>query len=194
MKLPIVSTPPPPPSTPSRYNRGCTCFSQMLRPEAAARVNTGRAARGGNPSVETRPALHARPAEHQRQPNDPLTQPRCISSLAERNFPVPCCEKEGRGGGGAAALGPCELISAEILPRLLFSVSPLGKHFSVFLPPRRSELAQPDGSASAGQCSSSEFWSSDLDVCVPCESCKKYPKTPYCNTCKPPTPPPPSRM
>lgn len=161
----------------------------MLRPEAAARVNTGRAARGGNPSVETRPALHARPAEHQRQPNDPLTQPRCIWPRGISQFRV----VRRRGGGGeAAALGPCELISAEILPRLLFSVSPLGKHFSVFLPPRRSELAQPDGSASAGQCSSSEFWSSDLDVCVPCESCKKYPKTPYCNTCKPPTPPPPS--
>ncbi|CAG04379.1 unnamed protein product [Tetraodon nigroviridis] len=36
----------------------------------------------------------------------------------------------------------------------------------------------------AGQCSSSEFWNSDVDVCVPCESCKKYPKTPSCNTCK----------
>ncbi|TNN04005.1 tumor necrosis factor receptor superfamily member 12A [Takifugu rubripes] len=39
-------------------------------------------------------------------------------------------------------------------------------------------------SAQKSQCSSSEFWSSDLDVCVPCESCKKYPKTPSCNTCK----------
>uniref|UniRef100_A0A3Q4AFQ3 TNFR-Cys domain-containing protein n=1 Tax=Mola mola TaxID=94237 RepID=A0A3Q4AFQ3_MOLML len=34
----------------------------------------------------------------------------------------------------------------------------------------------------AGQCSSSEFWNSDLDVCVPCASCKLYPKTPSCNT------------
>ncbi|KAK2884911.1 hypothetical protein Q8A73_021385 [Channa argus] len=35
------------------------------------------------------------------------------------------------------------------------------------------------------QCGSSEFWNSDLDVCVPCASCKQYPKTPSCNTCKP---------
>lgn len=38
----------------------------------------------------------------------------------------------------------------------------------------------------AGQCRTSEFWNSDLDVCVPCESCKQYPKTPSCNTCEPP--------
>lgn len=36
----------------------------------------------------------------------------------------------------------------------------------------------------AGQCGHSEFWNSDLDVCVPCSSCKLYPKTPSCNTCK----------
>lgn len=36
----------------------------------------------------------------------------------------------------------------------------------------------------AGQCNHSEFWNSDLDVCVPCSSCKMYPKTPSCNTCK----------
>ncbi|XP_061665607.1 tumor necrosis factor receptor superfamily member 12A isoform X1 [Syngnathoides biaculeatus] len=35
-----------------------------------------------------------------------------------------------------------------------------------------------------GQCGISEFWNSDLDVCVPCASCKQYPKTPSCNTCK----------
>uniref|UniRef100_A0AAV2LFH0 Uncharacterized protein n=1 Tax=Knipowitschia caucasica TaxID=637954 RepID=A0AAV2LFH0_KNICA len=33
-------------------------------------------------------------------------------------------------------------------------------------------------------CNSKEFWNSDLDVCVPCASCKQYPKTPSCNTCK----------
>uniref|UniRef100_A0A8C7MFU3 Uncharacterized protein n=1 Tax=Oncorhynchus kisutch TaxID=8019 RepID=A0A8C7MFU3_ONCKI len=32
-------------------------------------------------------------------------------------------------------------------------------------------------------CSSSEFWSSDIDQCVSCSSCKQYPKTPSCNTC-----------
>ncbi|KAM3859433.1 tumor necrosis factor receptor superfamily member 12A [Diretmus argenteus] len=37
--------------------------------------------------------------------------------------------------------------------------------------------------AQKGQCSSSDFWNSDLDICVPCASCKKYPKTPSCNTC-----------
>ncbi|XP_029384157.1 tumor necrosis factor receptor superfamily member 12A [Echeneis naucrates] len=40
-------------------------------------------------------------------------------------------------------------------------------------------------SAQKSQCSNSEFWNSDLDVCVPCASCKQYPKTPSCNTCKP---------
>ncbi|XP_008301928.1 tumor necrosis factor receptor superfamily member 12A [Stegastes partitus] len=39
-------------------------------------------------------------------------------------------------------------------------------------------------SAQKSQCGSSEFWNSDLDVCVPCASCKQYPKTPSCNTCK----------
>ncbi|KAM3591948.1 uncharacterized protein V6R79_010036 [Siganus canaliculatus] len=39
-------------------------------------------------------------------------------------------------------------------------------------------------SAQKSQCSISEFWNSDLDVCVPCASCKLYPKTPSCNTCK----------
>ncbi|XP_037610735.1 tumor necrosis factor receptor superfamily member 12A [Sebastes umbrosus] len=39
-------------------------------------------------------------------------------------------------------------------------------------------------SAQKSQCNSLEFWNSDLDVCVPCASCKKYPKTPSCNTCK----------
>ncbi|CAI5659238.1 unnamed protein product [Oreochromis niloticus] len=39
-------------------------------------------------------------------------------------------------------------------------------------------------SAQKSQCRSSEFWSSDYDGCLPCESCKKYPKTPSCNTCK----------
>ncbi|XP_012718556.2 tumor necrosis factor receptor superfamily member 12A [Fundulus heteroclitus] len=38
--------------------------------------------------------------------------------------------------------------------------------------------------AEKGQCGSSDFWSSDLGVCVPCTSCKQYPKTPSCNTCK----------
>lgn len=37
--------------------------------------------------------------------------------------------------------------------------------------------------AQKNQCSSSEFWNTDLDVCVPCASCKQYPKTPSCNTC-----------
>lgn len=36
----------------------------------------------------------------------------------------------------------------------------------------------------AGQCTSAEFWNSDTDMCVPCASCKQYPKTPSCNTCK----------
>ncbi|XP_029133832.1 uncharacterized protein si:rp71-1c10.7 [Labrus bergylta] len=39
-------------------------------------------------------------------------------------------------------------------------------------------------SAQKSQCGSSEFWNSDLDVCVSCSSCKQYPKTPSCNTCK----------
>ncbi|KAL7372190.1 hypothetical protein ABVT39_011786 [Epinephelus coioides] len=39
-------------------------------------------------------------------------------------------------------------------------------------------------SAQKSQCNSLEFWNSDLDVCVPCSSCKLYPKTPSCNTCK----------
>ncbi|KAM9336375.1 uncharacterized protein ABDE67_019434 [Symphorus nematophorus] len=39
-------------------------------------------------------------------------------------------------------------------------------------------------SAQKSQCSTSEFWNSDFDLCVPCASCKLYPKTPSCNTCK----------
>eukprot|EP00064_Thunnus_orientalis_P001344 superscaffoldBa00000091_g1347 len=39
-------------------------------------------------------------------------------------------------------------------------------------------------SAQKGQCGNSDFWNSDLDICVPCASCKQYPKTPSCNTCK----------
>ncbi|XP_061564763.1 tumor necrosis factor receptor superfamily member 12A [Cololabis saira] len=39
-------------------------------------------------------------------------------------------------------------------------------------------------SAQKSQCGISEFWNSDLHVCVPCASCKQYPKTPSCNTCK----------
>ncbi|KAL0984309.1 hypothetical protein UPYG_G00139760 [Umbra pygmaea] len=35
-----------------------------------------------------------------------------------------------------------------------------------------------------GQCSSLEFWSADIDDCVLCSTCKQYPKTPSCNTCK----------
>ncbi|KAM7381833.1 hypothetical protein PAMA_012612 [Pampus argenteus] len=38
--------------------------------------------------------------------------------------------------------------------------------------------------AQKSMCGNSEFWNSDLDICVPCASCKKYPKTPSCNTCK----------
>ncbi|MED6289384.1 hypothetical protein CHARACLAT_002204 [Characodon lateralis] len=38
--------------------------------------------------------------------------------------------------------------------------------------------------AEKSQCRNSEFWNSDLGVCVPCASCKQYPKTPSCNTCK----------
>ncbi|XP_013863613.1 tumor necrosis factor receptor superfamily member 12A [Austrofundulus limnaeus] len=38
--------------------------------------------------------------------------------------------------------------------------------------------------AEKSQCPNSEFWSSDLGFCVPCASCKQYPKTPSCNTCK----------
>ncbi|KAM8836989.1 uncharacterized protein AB9W97_002405 isoform 1-T1 [Spinachia spinachia] len=34
------------------------------------------------------------------------------------------------------------------------------------------------------QCGSSEFLNTDSDVCVPCASCKQYPKIPSCNTCK----------
>ncbi|XP_034425569.1 tumor necrosis factor receptor superfamily member 12A [Hippoglossus hippoglossus] len=41
-------------------------------------------------------------------------------------------------------------------------------------------------SAQKSQCGSSDFWNSDLDKCVPCASCKQYPKTPSCNTCKDP--------
>ncbi|XP_054455143.1 tumor necrosis factor receptor superfamily member 12A [Anoplopoma fimbria] len=39
-------------------------------------------------------------------------------------------------------------------------------------------------SAQKSQCGSLEFWNPDFDVCVPCASCKQYPKTPSCNTCK----------
>ncbi|XP_047465524.1 tumor necrosis factor receptor superfamily member 12A [Mugil cephalus] len=39
-------------------------------------------------------------------------------------------------------------------------------------------------SAQKSQCGSSEFWNSDLDLCLPCSSCKQYPKIPSCNTCK----------
>lgn len=39
-------------------------------------------------------------------------------------------------------------------------------------------------SAQKSQCTSAEFWNSDTDMCVPCASCKQYPKTPSCNTCK----------
>lgn len=39
-------------------------------------------------------------------------------------------------------------------------------------------------SAQKSQCGISEFWNSDLDVCVSCATCKQYPKTPSCNTCK----------
>ncbi|XP_037547019.1 tumor necrosis factor receptor superfamily member 12A [Nematolebias whitei] len=38
--------------------------------------------------------------------------------------------------------------------------------------------------AEKSQCPNSQFWSSDLDVCLPCATCKQYPKTPSCNTCK----------
>ncbi|KAL6095202.1 uncharacterized protein ACO6RY_16451 [Pungitius sinensis] len=38
--------------------------------------------------------------------------------------------------------------------------------------------------AQKSQCGSSEFLNSDLGVCLPCSSCKQYPKTPSCNTCK----------
>ncbi|XP_037134272.1 tumor necrosis factor receptor superfamily member 12A isoform X2 [Syngnathus acus] len=38
--------------------------------------------------------------------------------------------------------------------------------------------------AQKSKCGLSEFWNSDLDACVPCASCKQYPKTPSCNTCK----------
>ncbi|CAL8379248.1 tumor necrosis factor receptor superfamily member 12A [Gadus morhua] len=38
--------------------------------------------------------------------------------------------------------------------------------------------------AQKSQCSSSQFWNSDLEMCVPCASCKQYPKTPSCNTCR----------
>lgn len=38
-------------------------------------------------------------------------------------------------------------------------------------------------SAQKNQCGIREFWSSDLDLCLPCSSCKQYPKTPFCNTC-----------
>ncbi|XP_053269418.1 tumor necrosis factor receptor superfamily member 12A [Pleuronectes platessa] len=40
-------------------------------------------------------------------------------------------------------------------------------------------------SAQKSQCGRSEFWNSDLDMCVQCASCKQYPKTPSCNTCIP---------
>ncbi|XP_020567820.1 tumor necrosis factor receptor superfamily member 12A [Oryzias latipes] len=39
-------------------------------------------------------------------------------------------------------------------------------------------------SAQKSLCRNSEFWNSDLEVCVPCASCRQYPKTPSCNTCK----------
>ncbi|XP_068610284.1 uncharacterized protein si:rp71-1c10.7 [Brachionichthys hirsutus] len=39
-------------------------------------------------------------------------------------------------------------------------------------------------SAQKGQCGKLEFWNSDMHGCVPCASCKQYPKTPSCNTCK----------
>ncbi|CAJ1080840.1 tumor necrosis factor receptor superfamily member 12A [Xyrichtys novacula] len=39
-------------------------------------------------------------------------------------------------------------------------------------------------SAQKSQCGNSEFWNSDIGVCLSCSSCKQYPKTPSCNTCK----------
>ncbi|XP_028332048.1 tumor necrosis factor receptor superfamily member 12A [Gouania willdenowi] len=39
-------------------------------------------------------------------------------------------------------------------------------------------------SAQKSLCKSSEFWNADMDVCISCSSCKQYPKTPSCNTCK----------
>ncbi|XP_019938349.1 tumor necrosis factor receptor superfamily member 12A [Paralichthys olivaceus] len=39
--------------------------------------------------------------------------------------------------------------------------------------------------AETSLCGNLEFWSSDADGCMPCASCKQYPKTPSCDTCKP---------
>ncbi|KAJ8362359.1 hypothetical protein AAFF_G00378290 [Aldrovandia affinis] len=33
------------------------------------------------------------------------------------------------------------------------------------------------------ECDSAEFWNSDADQCVPCSTCKQFPKTPSCDTC-----------
>ncbi|KAG7492987.1 hypothetical protein MATL_G00021250 [Megalops atlanticus] len=37
--------------------------------------------------------------------------------------------------------------------------------------------------AHESQCNKAEFWNSDVDQCVPCTTCIKYPKTPSCDTC-----------
>lgn len=33
-------------------------------------------------------------------------------------------------------------------------------------------------------CAKYEFWNTDGAVCVPCSTCKQYPKTPSCDTCE----------
>ncbi|XP_067285583.1 uncharacterized protein si:rp71-1c10.7 [Pseudorasbora parva] len=38
---------------------------------------------------------------------------------------------------------------------------------------------------SSALCNKSEFWNRDVAVCVPCSTCKQYPKTPSCDTCPP---------
>ncbi|KAK9965691.1 hypothetical protein ABG768_004768 [Culter alburnus] len=38
---------------------------------------------------------------------------------------------------------------------------------------------------SSALCPKYEFWNGDGAVCVPCSTCKQYPKTPSCDTCPP---------
>ncbi|KAJ8284530.1 hypothetical protein COCON_G00033800 [Conger conger] len=34
-----------------------------------------------------------------------------------------------------------------------------------------------------GECKKEEFWNSDVSRCLPCSTCKEFPKIPSCDTC-----------
>lgn len=37
--------------------------------------------------------------------------------------------------------------------------------------------------AQKSECKKEEFWNSDTEVCLPCSTCKQFPKIPSCDTC-----------